>query len=62
MDELRKRLNAVSDTYEDFVSGIVAIARDDESFPQKIIDYIDDNPSAKSSDIVRFAVELDGMD
>lgn len=61
MDELKKRLEAVSDTYEDFVGGILAIARKDESFPGRICEFIDNNPDAKSSDIVVFSVELDGI-
>lgn len=58
MEELRQRLWDVSDTYDDFVSGIIAVAKKDKSFPRRILGFMDDHPDAESSDIVEFTSDL----
>lgn len=59
MDELEKRLKNVKGAYKGFVMGVIVIARHNESFPQKIIDFMDAHPNASTSDIVEFAVDLE---
>lgn len=58
MDELKKRLEGVNKSYHNFVMGIIAIARQNDSFPQRIIEFMDAHPDASTSDIVEFAVDL----
>lgn len=58
MEELRQRLWDVSDAYDSFVSGVIAVAKMDKSFPRRIIRFMDDHPDAESSDVVEFASDL----
>lgn len=60
MKELKKLLKGVSDSYEDFVTGIMAVARHDEGYVDAIKKYIKDNPMADSSDITLFVMGLPG--
>lgn len=53
MDELRKLLENVSDSYEDFVDCMCSIAKDYDEV-DILIDYIKENPEADSSDIIHF--------
>lgn len=63
MEELKQLLLQVSDCYPDFVSGVLAEARD---YPEKLDDlkqYIKDNPEADTSDIGAWTlVNIQGMD
>ena len=63
MEELRQLLLQVSDSYSDFVIGVMAEARD---CPQKLgdlIQYIKDNPEATSSDIGKWTmINIEGID
>ena len=54
MKELELLLNNVSDTYVDFVTGIMQYARKKQSRLDAVFGYIKDNPNATSSDIVYF--------
>lgn len=63
MEELRRLLLQVSDSYSDFVIGVMAEAR---YCPQKLgdlIQYIMDNPEATSSDIGKWTmINIEGID
>lgn len=54
MEELRKLLENVSDTYEDFVDGMCLTLRDNPEYLEDVIQYIKDNPDKDSSDITRY--------
>lgn len=63
MEELKQLLWQVSDSYSDFVYGIMGIARD---YPKRLDDikqFIKDNPEASSSDIGMWTMEeIRGID
>ena len=63
MEELKQLLKQVSDSYSDFVHGIMGIARD---YPKRLDDikqFIKDNPSASTSDIGIWTMkEIRGID
>ncbi len=54
MDELVIRLNAVEDSYFDFVSAMIHYAEKKESRRQVLLRYLNEHPDANTSDIVRF--------
>lgn len=54
MDELINRLNEVSDSYFGFVAGISTYAKKKPERMKNIMNYMNDNPQALSSDIIRF--------
>jgi len=53
MDELRKLLENVSDSYKDFVDGLCSLAKEYDEI-DILIDYIKENPEANSSEIIHF--------
>ena len=53
MEELRQLLINVSDSYDDFVDGVVQVAKDYDGV-RELIDYINNNPDADSSDITEY--------
>ena len=60
MEELKELLENVSDTYEDFVMGILADTKDDDK-RAKITEYIKSNPDAKTDDIIECLDKLEGL-
>lgn len=63
MNELEKLLNEVSDSYFDFVMGMMSEAKEHPDRLKDIIAFIKDNPEAKTSDILGWALStLDGID
>ena len=63
MEELRQLLTQVSDSYSDFVCGVLLDIRDNPNRLDDIKQFLRDNPEATSSDIVRWTcVEIDGID
>ena len=54
MEELTKRLEAVEDSYFAFVAGVVAYARTSEEHVHLIIEFLDQNPDALSSEVLEF--------
>lgn len=63
MEELRQLLLQVSDSYSDFVRGVMLDARDNPDRLDDIIQFIKDNPEATTSDIIGWTmVEIDGID
>ena len=57
MDELEQMLNNVSDTYYDFVVGVLNYAKKKETREKAVVEYMMCNPDAKSSDILLFVSE-----
>lgn len=51
MEELKKLLENVSDTYEDFVCGVCCILKNNQEHLEDVIQYIKNNPDKDSSDI-----------
>lgn len=61
MDELRKLLTSVPDSYEDFVGAMLTYLKNDEENCEKMIAYIMDNPDKKTDDILEYMDELWGI-
>ena len=63
MDELKQLLLQVSDSYSDFVYGVMAEARDYPDRCNDIISFIREHPKATTSDILKWtAEEIEGID
>ncbi len=58
MDELLEVLESVSDKYDDFVKGMCTVLKNDDENRQKVIDFIKEDPSRKSDDIIEYLDEL----
>ena len=54
MNELKTLLINVPDSYYDFVTGIMAVARKSKDNENQILKYLQDNPAALSSDVVLY--------
>lgn len=54
MQELTMLLTNIEDSYYDFVSAMLGYAKKKPLREKKLIDFIKDNSSAKSSDVIRF--------
>lgn len=55
MDEqVRKALEAVSDSYDDFVNCYVKDLRGDEDKQKMLLEYLKENPSAQTDDVIEF--------
>ncbi len=54
MEELVTRLKEVEDSYEDFVGAISQYARKKSSRLKAVLEYMNSNPDANSSDIIYF--------
>lgn len=59
MDELVHRLNSIDDSYYDFVCAISAYARKKTSRLEAVLSFLKQNPTASSSEVVRFVSEQD---
>ena len=57
MEELTALLNAIDDSYYDFVSAMVNYAAKKTTRQKLLVDYIKNTPNLKSSDVVRFVSE-----
>ncbi len=63
MDELKQLLLQVSDSYSDFVHGVLLHARDNPGRLDDIIQHIKDNPEETTSDILGWIwTEIEGID
>lgn len=63
MDELREALYNISDSYYDFVYGIMEFAAGKKERCKEILDYVKSNPHISSSEVVRYVTfEMDLMD
>ena len=51
---LMESLTAVTDSYFDFVGGIMNLLEEDEEQAEKMLQYIKDNPQAKTDDCIEF--------
>lgn len=51
LERLRSLLERVSDTYSDFVTGVITVSTN-ENLVAETISYIENNPKANSSDII----------
>ena len=63
MEKLKLLLSGVSDSYSDFVSRVKICARDNPNRVSDIIQHIENNPEATTSDILEWIWrEIDGID
>ncbi len=59
---LEKLLKKVPDTYPDFVSGMLAFLEDDgKEITEKIIKFMQENPDAKTDDVISYHIEIAGL-
>lgn len=54
MDELTRRLNAIPDTYSDFVAAITSYASRTPERLQKVLNYLDTEGDLTTADVIRF--------
>lgn len=54
MEELTKLLENINGSYEDFVGAIIHYAKNDDKRCNILKEYIIENPSVTSSDVLRF--------
>ncbi len=59
MDELKSKLEGVVDSYYDFVVGLMLEVKAGDANKDELISYIDQNPEATTSDIIRRFVKPD---
>ena len=57
MEELREKLIAIPDSYEDFVLGILNYAEKKTSRLRAVLQFIGENEGVSSSDVVKFVME-----
>ena len=57
MNELKRMLNNVNDSYYDFVVAVLTYANKKESRTTSIKDFIANNPNATTSEILSFISE-----
>jgi len=58
MDELKELLENVSDTYDDFVGCVLCAVKHDEEDMQKVKEFIKEDSTRKSDDILEYLDEL----
>lgn len=58
MKELTELLNQVPDTYDDFIAGVRCEVKGDEESIQDVINFIKEDPTRTSSDILEYLDEL----
>ena len=54
MKNLVMRLKNINGSYEDFVHGVINYVEKDRSHLKIILEYLDKNPSASTSDVIAF--------
>lgn len=59
MDNITVRLNSVADSYYDFVVAVLTYINNKKSRLATVESFLEDNPSALSSDILEFISEQD---
>ena len=57
MEELRKKLEGVSDTYLDFILGVMTYCKKKDERLRAVMKFMDDNPLATSSEIIDFIAD-----
>lgn len=58
MDELKELLENISDTYDDFVGCVLCAVKHDDEDMQKVKEFIKEDPTRKSDDILEYLDEL----
>ena len=54
MQELIEKLNSIPNSYFDFVSAIVSYAKKKPERLKSVLQFLDENPDASSSDVIYF--------
>ncbi|MDE6595480.1 MAG: hypothetical protein K2K44_05670 [Oscillospiraceae bacterium] len=58
MSELKSLLEKTSDSYEDYVIGVLCQARHSIEIENKIIKFLKENPTANSSQVLDYASDF----
>ena len=58
MEELRKYLENVPDSYTDFVDGMLNHARYSKKKERRLLQYLTEHPGATSSDVLRYMMSF----
>lgn len=61
MEELKRMLEGVCDTYTDFVTGVLVSTKGNEEKQKKMIEFIKTHPNATSSEIIEYLDLLEGI-
>lgn len=59
--ELRELLESVSDSYPDFVTGIMVSTKGDTVKQSQISDFIKTNDKVKTDDVIDYLDEIEGV-
>lgn len=60
-EKLIERLRQVEDAYDDFVNGTILFCKDEENGLEKLQSFLDENPKAKSSEILECVADIRGI-
>ena len=58
MEELKNALESVPDCYDDFVKGTIIIIKKRKELAEKVIEFIKENPDAKTDDVIEYLDSL----
>lgn len=58
MNELLEVLKSVPDYYDDFVSGMLSLLKDDEENRKKVIEFIKEDSTRRTDDVIEYLDEL----
>lgn len=56
MNDLIQRLNNISDTYDDFISGVINYAKKDSEHVRILNEYIGSRTDLTTSDVIAFII------
>lgn len=59
MDRLKELLNDVTDTYYDFVVGVLNYAKRNKSSQDAMTSFVENNPDARTSEILEYMISRD---
>ncbi|MBQ9443428.1 MAG: hypothetical protein IJU43_03920 [Lachnospiraceae bacterium] len=58
MKDLEKMLKEVTGSYDDFIRTVMWFAKKDQTHAETMKEYIKNNPTANSSDILKYMIEI----
>lgn len=53
-EKLKEALSKVADCYDDFIRGSLAQVNGSEKKQEKLLQYLNDNPDAKTDDVIDY--------
>ena len=59
IEDLKIALSEISDTYEDFETGVINLVKDRPDDAQKVLEYIREDPDCTTSDVLDYLETLE---